>query len=222
MVIEAATAQGSVALVRNGICLVERAVTMGPAREDALMPAIAATLHEAGITMRDVRGIGCGSGPGSFTSLRIAAALAKGLAQSSDIKLYAIPSMLLAALELRTRPGQFLLHSDALRGERFAQRFDVAEGETVTAVGNLQRLSLADVEQLAKSMVLSLAAVGPLPVSALDEIVVRPRAGNAAALFHSLDTFAPVDIASWEPTYGRLAEAQVKWEETHQRALPTD
>ena len=29
----------------------------------------------------------------------------------------------------------------------------------------------------------------------------------------------PVDLASWEPVYGRLAEAQVKWEAAHGRPL---
>ena len=28
-----------------------------------------------------------------------------------------------------------------------------------------------------------------------------------------------VDLASWEPAYGRLAEAQVKWEASHGRPL---
>jgi tRNA threonylcarbamoyladenosine biosynthesis protein TsaB len=31
----------------------------------------------------------------------------------------------------------------------------------------------------------------------------------------------PVDLATWEPAYGRLAEAQVKWEREHGRALPS-
>jgi tRNA threonylcarbamoyladenosine biosynthesis protein TsaB len=30
----------------------------------------------------------------------------------------------------------------------------------------------------------------------------------------------PVDIDTWEPQYGRLAEAQVKWEAAHGRPLP--
>jgi tRNA threonylcarbamoyladenosine biosynthesis protein TsaB len=29
----------------------------------------------------------------------------------------------------------------------------------------------------------------------------------------------PVDLASWEPDYGRLAEAQVRWEAAHGRSL---
>jgi tRNA threonylcarbamoyladenosine biosynthesis protein TsaB len=29
----------------------------------------------------------------------------------------------------------------------------------------------------------------------------------------------PVDLAGWEPDYGRLAEAQVRWEAVHGRPL---
>ena len=33
-------------------------------------------------------------------------------------------------------------------------------------------------------------------------------------------SFDRVDLDRWEPDYGRLAEAQVKWEATHGRPLP--
>jgi tRNA threonylcarbamoyladenosine biosynthesis protein TsaB len=35
-----------------------------------------------------------------------------------------------------------------------------------------------------------------------------------------LAAIGPADIASWEPAYGRLAEAQVRWESAHGRPLP--
>ena len=38
-----------------------------------------------------------------------------------------------------------------------------------------------------------------------------------ASMFH---TFGPVSLESWEPNYGRLAEAQVKWELANGRVLP--
>ena len=36
-----------------------------------------------------------------------------------------------------------------------------------------------------------------------------------------IEGIPPVDLASWEPAYGRLAEAQVKWEAAHGRPLQT-
>jgi tRNA threonylcarbamoyladenosine biosynthesis protein TsaB len=35
------------------------------------------------------------------------------------------------------------------------------------------------------------------------------------------DADGPVAVDSWEPAYGRLAEAQVQWEARHGTPLPT-
>jgi hypothetical protein len=35
-----------------------------------------------------------------------------------------------------------------------------------------------------------------------------------------LERDGPVDLASWEPDYGRVAEAQRRWEAAHGRAMP--
>ena len=48
---------------------------------------------------------------------------------------------------------------------------------------------------------------------------IRERAA-VARLEQLLVARGPVDLASWEPAYGRLAEAQVRWESTHGRPLP--
>ena len=46
-----------------------------------------------------------------------------------------------------------------------------------------------------------------------------PRAANVVRLGQWL-ALPPVSLAAWEPDYGRLAEAQVKWERAHGRPLP--
>jgi tRNA threonylcarbamoyladenosine biosynthesis protein TsaB len=38
-------------------------------------------------------------------------------------------------------------------------------------------------------------------------------------LFDQIEQQGPVDLERWEPSYGRLAEAQVKWEAAHGRPL---
>ncbi len=48
---------------------------------------------------------------------------------------------------------------------------------------------------------------------------VAPHARGVARLRVHAALAAPVDLASWEPNYGRLAEAQVRWEAAHGRAL---
>lgn len=221
LVIEAATSSASVAIVRQATGIFERTLLMGPSRDDLLLPAIDGVLQDASKNIREIDAVACGSGPGSFTSLRIAAAVAKGLSVAQGVALHALPSFLLAAIELRDVPGRYLLHSDALRGERYAQSYTVHADGAVYADAALRRLSLADAEAAATEAGLMLVSMGSQCASALDVRSVLPHARHAAHLVNSWVDFPPVQVAHWEPDYGRLAEAQVKWETTHGRALPS-
>ena len=80
LALDASTYEGSVAVFRDSRLAAERTVAMRGEREERLMPAVADALGAAGAGAADVSAIVCGAGPGSFTSLRIAAAIAKGLA----------------------------------------------------------------------------------------------------------------------------------------------
>ena len=61
---------------------------------------------------------------------------------------------------------------------------------------------------------------------ALDAVVIgaaagtaEPHAAGCVGLMDTIERAGPVDLERWEPSYGRLAEAQVKWEASHGRAL---
>ncbi|MDX1436475.1 MAG: tRNA (adenosine(37)-N6)-threonylcarbamoyltransferase complex dimerization subunit type 1 TsaB [Anaerolineales bacterium] len=58
-----------------------------------LAPAVAEALGRAGVAVSDLTAVGIATGPGSFTSLRIGMALAKGLALSRGIPLVGIPTL---------------------------------------------------------------------------------------------------------------------------------
>jgi hypothetical protein len=53
------------------------------------------------------------------------------------------------------------------------------------------------------------------------EIDAHPHARGVASILPSIVDSGPVNLASWEPDYGRLAEAQVRWEAAHGRPLTT-
>src|SRR4051812_36547743 len=84
--LDGSTYTGSVAVLRGDEVICER--TLGGSeggvqrsgRGESLMPAIAECVREAGIGRADIARIVCGAGPGSFTSLRVAGSVAKGLA----------------------------------------------------------------------------------------------------------------------------------------------
>lgn len=220
LVVEAATAQGSVALLAGAQPARVRRVTMGVGREDQLFPAIQELLADAQLTPAALGAVVCGAGPGSFTSLRIAASLAKGLAHGAGRPLYAVPSLVLAAAVLPPElpAGRYLLHADALRGERYVQGVRRHADGRVESDGPLSRVS---VEAL---------AAGSAPeqrVAVGQELAALPSVAalwpDAAACLRVAGAWrnAPVSLSDWEPDYGRLAEAQVKWEAAHGVALPT-
>ena len=215
LVIEAATYAGSVALLDGALVLAERSVMMRGRDREALMPAVAEVLAERGLTVRELGRIVCGAGPGSFTSLRIAGGIAKGLALAAGIPLVPVSSLaLLVASQDRLPPGRYLGAIDALRGEHHVALFEVdADGALLpTAEGTL--VPSARLEEIAAAAGAVLVAAG-----AMAQGVAVPHARAAARITNLIDSAMPADLAAWEPAYGRLAEAQVKWEAAHGRPL---
>lgn len=217
LVIEASTYRGSAALVSDGLVLSEREVAMRGANGEWLMPAVSEALTDAGVAPSALAGVVCGAGPGSFTSLRIGAAIAKGIAFAHDLPLHSLSSLMLvatggAALE----PGGYMVVADALRGEWFAAAIQATANGGASMDAEPVRIARDAAIEMAAARGLTL--IGPV----VDGEGSRwPHACGAAPLLGALLAAGPVDLDSWEPSYGRLAEAQVKWEGAHGRKLPT-
>lgn len=216
--IEASTPSQSVALLDGPSVRAWRAVAGGggssAGRSEPLMPAIADCLAEAGVGAAALTGVACGEGPGGFTGLRTAAALAKGLGYSLGIPLYAVSSLLLTALAARRRVAaeSYLAATDALRGEHYALRFAADAAGVLRGEGEVALVGSSDLPRLAARYSAVLCGIG-LPVD------VVPSACDVSLALPMILAQGPVDLASWEPRYGRLAEAQVKWEAAHGVAL---
>lgn len=217
LALEASSYRGSVAVLRGATVVAASEVAMRGATEERLMPAAAAALAEVGAEAGDLARLVCGAGPGSFTSLRIAAAIAKGFAMARETPLYAVSSLLLVAAgdDTPLEAGGYLVLTDAMRDERFAVQVLVDSAGLPEMVGTVQRLTQEEAANWAAEQ--DLVRIGP------GEALERwPYARGAASLLAGLLASDAVDLSSWEPTYGRLPEAQVKWEVAHGRALPTD
>lgn len=213
LVLDAATARGSVAVLQGLEAAAAREVMMRADDEERLMPAVAACCDEAGVSPREIARVVCGEGPGSFTSLRIAASIAKGVAGAAACPLFAVSSLLLsvAAVSPALPGGRYLSVLDAHRGELFVLRLDVDSGDLRTE-GGLQVIAADDVQQLATRE--ERKVVGPG-----QEVESAPQAAAASLLLPRVIAGGPVDLVTWEPVYGRAPEAQVRWERAHGRAL---
>jgi tRNA threonylcarbamoyladenosine biosynthesis protein TsaB len=209
LALDASAGPASVALFVNGALVQERRIDRRGSAE-LLAPTVADVLHAAGYAPREITDVIVGAGPGSFTGVRVAAAFAKGLARGSGAELHAVASLpLIAAARDDVAPGRYVAVLDALRGEWFAQWVTRHDDGRWSVDGDVERMVSDLVRERAVAGRATL--VGP-PI----EIAQQPDARAALRI-----GAVTVSRDAWEPDYGRLAEAQVQWEATHARALPT-
>lgn len=86
-----------------------------------LLPAVAALLAEAGVSLSQLTGIAFGAGPGSFTGLRVACGVAQGLAFAHDLPL--APVSTLAAVAHLSGEAHVLAVLDARMQEVYFAAF---------------------------------------------------------------------------------------------------
>lgn len=218
LAIESSTYAASCALFRpdEPDAVAEADAATRGANGELLLPAIDGLLRRARIGPGDLLAVICGAGPGSFTSLRVGASLAKGIARARGIAMSSVSSLaLLVQSGVRPRaPGRYLAVMDAMRDERFVQGVEVGSSGRLTIHSVPMRIPTSDVRALAVR--LGATTIGP---GEGVEIVQGPHARGAMRL--SAPLHEAVDLATWEPEYGRRAEAQVRWEATHGRPLGT-
>lgn len=215
LALDASTYAGSVALLREGSVDGDIVVAMRGEHEERLMPAVAELLSRGKVAVEQLDAVACGAGPGSFTSLRIAASIAKGLSVAREIPLLVAPSTLLvpAAAEPALERGAYIVAFDAMRGDFFCQDIDIQTGGLITP-GESWRTSRADLETHASARKAQIIGPGESPPLA-------PHARGFATLIEQ-GIVTQVELTTWEPEYGRKAEAQVRWEAAHGRELGGD
>jgi tRNA threonylcarbamoyladenosine biosynthesis protein TsaB len=216
LAIDASTYVGDVALIDDGRVVAELSVEMKDPKVERLMPAVAAVFTQSGVSARDIDRVVCGAGPGSFTSLRIAGGIAKGLCAGLNVPLYAVSSLALMIAAALPSVGRYVAALDALRGEFYVGLYHVSATGDVLELEPPGVLAADQLPDFARSAEARLASPTPFE----DGVLAHPKASGVRRLEQVLTAMGPVDLASWEPTYGRLAEAQVKWESAHGRRLP--
>jgi tRNA threonylcarbamoyladenosine biosynthesis protein TsaB len=80
-----------------------------------LAPAIAALLVKSGLAAEDLQAIAIAIGPGSYTSLRVGLAVAKGLSLAHQIPLIGVPTLDIIAAAIGLRTGSLLVAVEAGR-----------------------------------------------------------------------------------------------------------
>jgi len=139
LALDTSSACCSVALA-DGEAGVQRSVATARDHARLLLPMIDEVLAEAGIGLRALDGIAFGCGPGSFTGLRIAAAVTQGLAAGAGLPVLPVSSLRALAEQARAtgQPvagGWLLACMDARMGEVYWGVFADGPRPVVAASG---------------------------------------------------------------------------------------
>lgn len=208
---------GSVALETDGELLAESLLSVRATHSETVMPEVDRLLGQAGRGRDEIDAVAVGAGPGSFTGVRIAASLAKGLCFGRDRVLFAYSSLLATAAGTGLRE-RVVACFDARRQEVYAAAYErVAPGEAARGP------EVTDVETLIEKLPgepggWTWAGSGAdrhrERIEAAGGRVVpphvgTPRAGSLLWLVRRHPEAGRVDEpSSWEPAYVRRSSAR--------------
>jgi len=216
--LDTSTAEGSVALGRDGVILGELILSVRATHSETVLPAIDELLTGAGQCAMDLDAVVVGAGPGSFTGVRIAAALARGICFPSGIALLAYSSLAAIAHEAagRGQVDQICALLDARRDQVYAAGYGSTEAHDVlfepkaSSIADL--LESLDPEDWTFAGVVSspqraqLSGAGARFASDAD---IHPRAASLIRLsWKHPETGRIPNPAQWEPEYVRSSSAE--------------
>ena len=123
--IETSTEYCSVALWRDGK-VIDRCELAGQSHSQILIPMLDELLRGANCPLHSLDGIAFGSGPGSFTGVRIACSVAQGLALGADLPLIGVCT--LQALAQASGRDKVIAALDARMAEVYYAAYEKRDG----------------------------------------------------------------------------------------------
>jgi tRNA threonylcarbamoyladenosine biosynthesis protein TsaB len=228
LALDSATDRASVALGDSVGDAIEESLSGARRHAASLLPMIEALLRRRGVGLHDLDGIALSDGPGSFTGLRVGAAVAKAMVHARDMPLWIAPSLMLRAAGVGREGEPVLSVANALRGELYAAVYRCFPDrvETLLPAGVFVPEALLSLP-LRPALVVGEAPadIGTKLEQWSGRCMVKPPEGSPQArrliaLVGVPGGATAVVSRSWEPVYGRPAEAQARWEMAHGRSLP--
>ena len=144
LALEFSSSQRSVALARNGRVLAETSETGG--RETHAFGMIEKVLAAAKIARAEIECLAVGLGPGSYTGIRVALAIAQGWQLATGVKLLGLGSADCLAAQARAEKifGRVNVVIDAQRGEFYRAAFEISE----TGVKEIEPLKIVPAAEI--------------------------------------------------------------------------
>lgn len=198
LALEFSTEQRSVAVVADGkVC--GEAVEAG-GRATRAFALIEKALREASMEREEIECVAIGIGPGSYTGIRAAIAIAQGWQLARPVKLLGISSAECIAAEAQAKKifGTVNVVIDAQRNELYLARYEIGPEHC----REISPLALASPEAVRANLAAGELVVGPEATRWFDSAkIIFPEAGILGRLATGRENFVPGE--KLEPIYLR-------------------
>jgi tRNA threonylcarbamoyladenosine biosynthesis protein TsaB len=193
--IESASTDPSVALAeRDGTPIAVEGWSGGHGQGHALLPRLLALIEREGRSLRVVTAVAVGTGPGSFTGLRVGMSLAKGLAVGLGVPIVGVPSL---AAWLEADPAAHAALARAGAHDAFVLLRD-AEEPAIVAAADLPAAAHRDPVAAPRELADAFGLAGARPPAQAASAVARLGAARLGPVA------AGDDLRTLEPRYLRL------------------
>jgi tRNA threonylcarbamoyladenosine biosynthesis protein TsaB len=215
--IDTAAAFGSLALLEDGEVREEKLLYAPDGFSQSLFAEIEALLQRAGVELAAIDAFAAGSGPGSFTGVRVALTAVKGLAEACGAQAFGI-SNLAALAALGSAPLRATI-LDARRGEVYGAVYDAAGNAVVDErvlpfADWLASLPGSELQFVSTSFDPFRQLLAGTSFEACDVLEWRALAGSIARLAaRQMQAGVKGDPASIDANYVRRSDAELMWKE---------
>ncbi|MBQ6680355.1 MAG: tRNA (adenosine(37)-N6)-threonylcarbamoyltransferase complex dimerization subunit type 1 TsaB [Lachnospiraceae bacterium] len=235
LAIESAALTASAALLSDGVLSAEYTVTFKKTHSETLLPMVDEILKMTDTSPAELSAVAVSAGPGSFTGLRIGAAMAKGIAFAVDKPVVPVPTLDAMAYAAYSSACVIAPIMDARRSQVYTGLysfedgcFTVHEGAAAKSIEDAMRDAYALAEKLGKKIfylgdgvpVFRTAIENTLGTRALFAAphMLYQRAGAVAALGEKLFLEGKtVSADAFVPVYLRKSQAEREREESLKR-----
>ncbi|KUO74822.1 MAG: hypothetical protein APF77_11210 [Clostridia bacterium BRH_c25] len=225
LAVDTSTSAATAAIMEDGRLISEYILNVSRAHSQKIMGIIDDLFRKSGIKPSEIDLYACSAGPGSFTGLRIGAAVIKGMAQTFEKPIAWVPTLDALAYNLYNCTGLVCPMLDAQRSMVYSSLYSWEKGRLVK-LEDLRVILIEDIIKLIKEKAAPVTFLGDGVLlfeenlkNGLEEYCVAPadsllpRASSCARIAMEMYEKGSVDTYnSFKLTYIRKSQAEVEYE----------
>lgn len=225
LAVDTSTSAATAAIMEEGRLISEYILNINRAHSQKIMDIIDGLFKQSGIKPSEIDLYACSSGPGSFTGLRIGAAIIKGMAQTFGKPIVGVPTLDALAYNLYNCTGLVCPMLDAQRGMVYSALYSWKNG-SLMKLEDLRVITIEDLLSRIKDKALPVtflgdglllfeeklkAGLGECYTAPSDSLL--PRASSCARIAMQMYNDGLSDTYnSFRLTYIRKSQAEVEYE----------